>query len=52
LTPDALVLADNALSHPQEIVGYLEAIKSSKQFDSLIVPVGKGLSVAYRDSGN
>ncbi len=49
LTPDALVLADNALSHPQEIAGYLEAVKNSRQFDSLVVPVGKGLSVAYRD---
>ncbi len=52
LTSDALVLADNALSHPEEIGGYLEAVKNSKQFDSLIIPVGKGLSVAYRASGD
>jgi predicted O-methyltransferase YrrM len=52
LTSDALVLADNALSHPEEIAGYLEVVKNLKQFDSLIIPVGKGLSVAYRDSGD
>ncbi|GAC1656156.1 MAG: class I SAM-dependent methyltransferase [Ktedonobacteraceae bacterium] len=48
LTPDALVLADNVLSHPQEIAGYLETLKTSTLFDALVIPVGKGLSVAYR----
>ncbi len=50
LTSDALVLADNALSHPEEIAGYLESVKDSMLFDHLIIPVGKGLSVAYRNS--
>ncbi len=49
LTPDALVLADNALSHPQEIAEYLTTLDTLQEFDSLIVPIGKGLSVAYRD---
>lgn len=48
LTPDALVLADNALSHPQEIAAYLTTLDALQEFDSLIVPIGKGLSVAYR----
>lgn len=48
LLPGALVLADNALSHPDEIAGYLSAIEALPDFDHMIIPVGKGLSVAYR----
>lgn len=47
LEPGALVLADNVLSHPGEIAGYLAAIQNSDQFQHLVVPVGNGLSVAY-----
>ncbi len=52
LTPDALVLADNALSHPGEIAGYLAAVEALPQFEHLVVPIGKGLSLAYRWSGS
>jgi predicted O-methyltransferase YrrM len=48
LAPDAFLLADNALSHPDEIAGYLAALAALPDFERLIVPVGKGLSVAYR----
>jgi predicted O-methyltransferase YrrM len=48
LAGDALLLADNALSHPGEIAGYIEAVEASGQFDTLTVPVGKGLHVAQR----
>lgn len=48
LTPDALLLADNALSHPDEIAGYLETVQALPEFEHMILPVGKGLSVAYR----
>lgn len=48
LTPDAMLLADNVLSHPQEIAGYLATVGALSSFDRLVVPVGKGLSVAYR----
>lgn len=48
LAPDAMLLADNVLSHPEEIAGYLEALEELSGFDRLIVPVGKGLSIAYR----
>ncbi len=47
LLPGALVLADNVHSHPQEITGYLKAIGSHPDFDSAVVAVGKGLSIAY-----
>ena len=48
LAPDAMLLADNVLSHPEEIAGYLKALESLEGFDRLVVPVGKGLSIAYR----
>lgn len=48
LEPDVLLLADNALSHPQEIAAYLEAVSRLPGFVSTIVPVGKGLHIAHR----
>jgi predicted O-methyltransferase YrrM len=48
LAPAVLMLADNALSHPAEIAGYLSAIAGLEGFEHMIVPVGKGLSLAYR----
>lgn len=48
LTPDVLLFADNALSHPDEIAGYLQALERLPDFERLIVPVGKGLSISYR----
>ncbi len=48
LESDALVLADNVHSHPQEVASYLEAIDSHPGFDHVVVGVGKGLSVAYK----
>ncbi len=50
LTPGALVLADNALSHPNEIAAYLQTLEAQPQFDHLILPIGKGLSLAYYKS--
>lgn len=48
LTADALLLADNVLSHPAEIAGYLAAVEALPDFEHAVIPVGKGLSVAYR----
>lgn len=50
LLPGALVLADNVHSHPDEIAAYLKAIDALTDFDHMIVPVGKGLSIAYREA--
>jgi predicted O-methyltransferase YrrM len=44
----ALVIADNVHSHPEEIAEYLKLISSFPDFQHTIVPVGKGLSIAYR----
>jgi predicted O-methyltransferase YrrM len=46
----ALVIADNVHSHPEEIAGYLKLISSLPDFQHTIVPVGKGLSIAFRGS--
>ncbi len=48
LAPGALVLADNAISHPGEIAGYLAAVQELPGFEHLVVPIGKGLSIAYK----
>jgi predicted O-methyltransferase YrrM len=48
LAQKALVIADNVLSHPEEIVEYLKLISSLPDFQHTTVPVGKGLSIAYR----
>jgi predicted O-methyltransferase YrrM len=48
LAPRALVIADNVLSHPEDIAEYLRLISSLADFQHTIVPVGKGLSIAYR----
>ena len=48
LADKALVVADNVLSHPEEIADYLKLISNLPDFQHTIVPVGKGLSIAYR----
>ena len=48
LTSGALVLADNVISHPDQIAGYLAAIEAVPEFDHMVVPVGKGLSIAFK----
>jgi predicted O-methyltransferase YrrM len=48
LTPRALVIADNVLSHPEEIAEYLKLIAGLAEFQHTTVPIGKGLSIAFR----
>lgn len=48
LTPDVLLLADNVHSHPQEIAAYLQHLEALPQFERMVLPIGKGLSIAYR----
>ena len=47
LSLPALLLADNATSHPDQIAGYLARVEAIDGISHTIVPVGKGLSVAY-----
>ena len=48
LASKVLVIADNVLSHPEEIAEYLKLVASLPDFQHTTVPVGKGLSIAYR----
>lgn len=48
LAEDVMICADNVHSHPGEIASYLQAITALPRFDHIVVPVGKGLSLAYR----
>lgn len=50
LTADAFILADNVLSHPDEIAGYMKALEALPLFDRVIIPTGKGLSLAYKST--
>jgi predicted O-methyltransferase YrrM len=50
LASAVLVVADNVLSHPREIARYLAAVGKLEGFDHVVVPIGKGLSLAYRGS--
>jgi predicted O-methyltransferase YrrM len=47
LSLPALLLADNATSHPDQIAGYLARVQVIEGISHTIIPVGKGLSVAY-----
>ena len=47
LSRPALLLADNAISHPDQIAGYLARVEEIDHISHTIIPVGKGLSVAY-----
>ena len=47
LSRPALLLADNAISHPDQIAGYLARVEEIDDISHAIIPVGKGLSVAY-----
>jgi predicted O-methyltransferase YrrM len=49
LAKKALVVADNVHSHPEEIAEFLKLIASLSEFQHTIVPVGKGLSIPYRE---
>jgi predicted O-methyltransferase YrrM len=48
LAPRVLVAADNAISHAEMIAEYLKMISGLAEFQHMVVPVGKGLSLAYR----
>jgi predicted O-methyltransferase YrrM len=50
LSLPALLLADNATSHPDQIAGYLARLEAIDGIAHTIIPVGKGLSVAYLPS--
>jgi predicted O-methyltransferase YrrM len=51
LTLDCLLLTDNAVSHAYELRAYFDTLKLLPEFQTLLLPIGKGLHIAYRNSG-
>lgn len=50
LTEDALVLADNVLSHADDMARFMGILDAQPEFERVVVPVGKGLCVACRNA--
>ena len=48
LEPDVLLLADNIISHPDEVADYLAEFELLPEFVTTTVTVGKGLHIAHR----
>jgi predicted O-methyltransferase YrrM len=48
LVPGALVLADNVVSHRDEMRDFLDAIAEDADLDSVVVPIGMGVLLARR----
>jgi len=48
LSGDVFLLADNALSHPEEISAYKTMVEQLPGFICTLTPVGKGLHIAWR----
>ncbi len=46
--PGGLVVADNLLSHAEDLTDYQEAVRADGRFDTVMVPIGLGLEVSYR----
>ncbi len=46
--PGGLVVADNLLSHAEDLQSYREAILTDGRYDTLTVPIGLGLELSYR----
>ncbi|QEE27154.1 methyltransferase [Terriglobus albidus] len=47
LSRPALLLTDNALSHPEQIQDYLRRVDELPGVIHIVIPIGKGLSVAH-----
>ena len=46
--PGGLVVADNLLSHAEDLRGYRDAVAADARYDTILVPLGLGLEVSYR----
>lgn len=48
LAPGGFFLADNALSHPDELQQFIQRALSDPRLDALVVPVGKGVLISRK----
>lgn len=50
LVPGGLLVADNMLSHENELAPFLQHVQSDHRVDSIVLPVGKGELLCRRSS--
>ena len=46
--PGGLVVADNVVSHAEDLTVYIEAVRADGRYDSVTIPIGLGLEISYR----
>ncbi len=44
-----VIIADRAISHNEELISFFNFIYSQKELESILVPVGKGLIISYKN---
>lgn len=52
LIQNALIVADNVLSHQNQAGGYLEFVERNTNLESSVVPLGGGLGIALKKDGS
>jgi predicted O-methyltransferase YrrM len=50
LAPGGLLVADNAVSHPEEMAPLFEAVAATPGYATVVVPVGKGEFLAVKEA--
>lgn len=48
LAPGGFFVADNAISHQEELGDFVQQVRSDTRVDALVVPIGKGLLVCRK----
>lgn len=48
LVPDGLLIADNVISHRQDLTKFLSLVEENPNVDHILLPVGKGLLVCRK----
>jgi len=48
MLPNGLIVADNVLSHADALQNYLQRVKSHPLYESVTVPIGRGLEISRR----
>jgi predicted O-methyltransferase YrrM len=48
MSQQCLILADNIVSHPDPVAGYLEMVREAKNTTSVLVPIDQGMEMTLR----
>jgi len=48
MVPGGIFCADNAISHQEELAGFIEQVYSDARVDALVIPIGKGVLVCRK----